>query len=197
MRPLIAIATGTGIAPIRSLIQERRTWNPECVGLELLFFGCRSKDADYYYKDEWKRLLPGLQVIPAFSRDPISPTLQATLDPYADKRNRLTDPAETLSTDMTRMGPSDSPWVRSTEYDKGKMYVQHQIRQYARQICQQVKYALDLHTTPIIMVCGNAGRMPISVRHALADALVLGGMCVNYDAAKKQLQDFGIWMETW
>lgn len=95
------------------------------------------------------------------------------------------------------MGPIDAPWMRSTEYDKGKMYVQHQIRQNAHEVCEMLKLASDADTKPIIMICGNAGRMPISVRHALTDALVLGGMCANHEAAKTTLQDIGIWMETW
>ncbi|CAN8102393.1 unnamed protein product [Discula destructiva] len=194
-RPLLAVATGTGIAPVRSVLQERRSWK-FVAGHELLFFGCRSEKADYYFKHEWEQEST-LQVIPAFSRDPVSASDQASLDPYADKQKRLADSAATLSTDLTRMGLSDSPWLRSTEYDKGKMYVQHQIRRHAREICQIMNIAKSLGVNPIIMICGNAGRMPISVRHALADALVLGGYCKDYEDGAKTLQIIDIWMETW
>lgn len=194
-RPLIAIATGTGIAPVRSVLQERRTWTSP-IGPELLFFGCRSKHADFYFRDEWESK-SNLQVIPAFSRDPIEPSEQAGLDPYADKEKRLADPEKTLSTDLAAMGPRDAPWVRSTDYDRGKMYVQHQIRRHAKEVCKIVEQALSNNSPPIIMICGNAGRMPISVRHALEDALVLGGFVDDHEKAKKSLQDFGIWMETW
>ena len=33
-----------------------------------LVFGCRSKNSDYYYKDEWKKI-DNLNTITAFSRD--------------------------------------------------------------------------------------------------------------------------------
>ena len=77
---------GTGIAPIRSLIWQRLFWSEESsdqpakslelpTGMEkcnnVLFFGCRNRDADYFFRDEWdilKTRLP-LEVLPAFSRD--------------------------------------------------------------------------------------------------------------------------------
>ena len=68
-RPLVAIATGTGIAPIRSLIYERLTHpNPAPM---LLFFGNRNRKADYFFEDEWERLAStgALSVMTAFSRD--------------------------------------------------------------------------------------------------------------------------------
>ncbi|KAH6895279.1 hypothetical protein B0T10DRAFT_477539 [Thelonectria olida] len=68
-RPLVAIATGTGLAPIRALIHERRT-HPSPAPT-LLFFGNRNRDADYFFRDEWDALVQegGLEVFLAFSRD--------------------------------------------------------------------------------------------------------------------------------
>ncbi|KAF7546896.1 hypothetical protein G7Z17_g8115 [Cylindrodendrum hubeiense] len=68
-RPLVAIATGTGLAPIRALIQERRT-HPS-PGPTLLFFGNRNRDADYFFGDEWDAAVRDgdLDVFLAFSRD--------------------------------------------------------------------------------------------------------------------------------
>lgn len=75
-RPVIMIGPGTGLAPMRSLIwerlqlsQEMRGQNP--VGSNLLFFGCRSENVDYFYHEEWERLkdLMPLKVHAAFSRD--------------------------------------------------------------------------------------------------------------------------------
>lgn len=68
-RPLVAIATGTGIAPIRSLIYERLTHpNPAPM---LLFFGNRNRAADFFFDDEWERLVDKgvLKIFTAFSRD--------------------------------------------------------------------------------------------------------------------------------
>ena len=87
-RPLVMIGPGTGIAPIRSLIWERLQWGAELsrpphalsngdtanelhIGEMALFFGCRNKEADYFYQYEWEEMqshLP-LRVFTAFSRD--------------------------------------------------------------------------------------------------------------------------------
>ncbi|RNF17854.1 NADPH-dependent FMN/FAD containing oxidoreductase [Trypanosoma conorhini] len=72
--PLICVGTGTGIAPLRSLIREcaasTSVWGDVPI---LLVFGCRHEGKDYLYADEWKELsrdrLKQLKVLPAFSRD--------------------------------------------------------------------------------------------------------------------------------
>lgn len=69
-RPLIAMATGTGLAPVRFLIHERLT-HPD-TGPMILFFGNRNKSSDYFFEDEWKDLQTAacpLTVHTAFSRD--------------------------------------------------------------------------------------------------------------------------------
>jgi sulfite reductase alpha subunit-like flavoprotein len=44
---------------------------------DLLFFGCRNAESDYFFKDEWKALkekdVP-LDVFAAFSRDQVCPS---------------------------------------------------------------------------------------------------------------------------
>ncbi|KAL6718659.1 NAPDH-dependent diflavin reductase [Lecanora helva] len=81
-RPVIMIGPGTGVAPMRSLIWERKLWLQDfnmltpAVSFETtndasLFFGCRNEAADYFFRDEWQDLqgqMP-LTVHPAFSRD--------------------------------------------------------------------------------------------------------------------------------
>ncbi|KPI87078.1 Nadph-cytochrome p450 reductase-like protein [Leptomonas seymouri] len=74
--PLLCIATGTGIAPIRAVLRQvaglaAQGWKDVPV---VLVFGCRHEAEDYLYREEWvelkaKGLLPSLTVIPAFSRD--------------------------------------------------------------------------------------------------------------------------------
>jgi sulfite reductase alpha subunit-like flavoprotein len=73
-RPLLLIAPGTGLAPIRSLIFERADWisagylpNPSsCV----LVFGNRNKQKDFLYNFDWRRPeFADLKVLTAFSRD--------------------------------------------------------------------------------------------------------------------------------
>lgn len=161
--PLIAIGTGTGIAPIKHMIEDRfsRT-TPSTRGETVLFFGCRNEHADYYYRDYWGSQ-QGLEVIPAFSRDPMPPSNGDTVD------------SDNLVPD----------------YDAGKNYVQHQIRRHARRVAELV--AKDA----MICVCGNSGRMPKSVRQALIDSIVLGGLTDNKEEAEKIFLKLRFWQETW
>ncbi|ORC93666.1 P450 reductase [Trypanosoma theileri] len=72
--PLLCVGTGTGIAPLRSIIRECaanvKEWGDIPI---LLFFGCRYEKKDYLYHNEWdelgKNCLKQMKVIPAFSRD--------------------------------------------------------------------------------------------------------------------------------
>ncbi|ODA76731.1 hypothetical protein RJ55_08002 [Drechmeria coniospora] len=68
-RPLIAMATGTGVAPVRCLLHERLT-HPSAAPV-LLFFGNRNRAADFLFRDEWESLVARglLLLFPAFSRD--------------------------------------------------------------------------------------------------------------------------------
>lgn len=73
-KPLVMAAAGTGIAPFRAFIAERtrlQSMGRE-VGDMILFFGCRSPEEDYIYRqdlEEMQRSLSGkLRVVPAFSR---------------------------------------------------------------------------------------------------------------------------------
>lgn len=60
--PMILIGPGTGVAPMRAILQER-VYNrslesalPENQGKSLLFFGCRNRSNDFLYKEEWEVL---------------------------------------------------------------------------------------------------------------------------------------------
>ena len=77
--PVIMIGPGTGIAPMRSLIWQRLAWAREAgsriaqehLAGDILFFGCRSEHADYFFHNEWKELAEraGLRCFTTFSRD--------------------------------------------------------------------------------------------------------------------------------
>ena len=83
-RPMLCVGPGTGVAPMRALIHRRaalRTaWlagqgpGPEGAGAReaSLFFGCRHRDQDFFYKNDWSNLVAGGQLnrlYVAFSRD--------------------------------------------------------------------------------------------------------------------------------
>ncbi|OAG00503.1 cytochrome P450 reductase 2 [Paraphaeosphaeria sporulosa] len=73
--PLVLIAAGTGFAPFRAFLAERAKLHAlgKPVGRMLLFFGCRSPESDYIYRDELEKLQETLgdrlQIVTAFSRD--------------------------------------------------------------------------------------------------------------------------------
>jgi NADPH-ferrihemoprotein reductase len=49
------VGPGTGIAPMRALLQERsyqRESLKQPVGTNILYFGCKKRDMDYLYEDE-------------------------------------------------------------------------------------------------------------------------------------------------
>lgn len=54
-RPILMVGPGTGIAPMRALLQERayqRTSLKKQVGPNVLYFGCKNHGMDYLYEDE-------------------------------------------------------------------------------------------------------------------------------------------------
>ena len=93
--PVLCVGAGTGVAPLRALILEReavkelfqlqtsaenstmvaKTNDNAGILLDecdhIFVFGCRRKDSDYYYKNEWRLLQESgrLLVLPAFSRE--------------------------------------------------------------------------------------------------------------------------------
>ncbi|KAJ0418161.1 hypothetical protein BJY00DRAFT_315220 [Aspergillus carlsbadensis] len=72
--PLILIAAGTGLAPLRAFLHERRQLLKigRDVGDMLLFFGCRRPDEDFIYREELADMEQvfgkQLKIVTAFSR---------------------------------------------------------------------------------------------------------------------------------
>ncbi|KAI1113163.1 riboflavin synthase domain-like protein [Nemania sp. NC0429] len=69
-RPLIVVAPGTGVAPIRALLWDRKKTADEikeqCAQV-FLFYGGRNRKADFFFEDEWAAL--NVNVVHTFSRD--------------------------------------------------------------------------------------------------------------------------------
>jgi NADPH-ferrihemoprotein reductase len=54
-RPILMIGPGTGVAPMRALLQERshqKNSLKQNVGTNVLYFGCKTRSQDYIYQDE-------------------------------------------------------------------------------------------------------------------------------------------------
>ncbi|BCH31186.1 NADPH--cytochrome P450 reductase [Mesorhizobium sp. L-8-10] len=58
MRPMIMIGAGTGIAPFRGFLETRaaKKSSGESVGPAVLFHGCRNRDQDHIYADEFEAM---------------------------------------------------------------------------------------------------------------------------------------------
>jgi len=54
-KPVIMVGPGTGVAPFRGFIRERKKMveNGQTVGKTILFFGCRKSTEDFMYEKEW------------------------------------------------------------------------------------------------------------------------------------------------
>lgn len=68
--PIVMIGPGTGVAPMRGLLQERKFQGLQ--GKNTLFFGCKNRDIDYIYRSEMEesnkeKILTNLHL--AFSRE--------------------------------------------------------------------------------------------------------------------------------
>ena len=91
--PVLYIGAGTGVAPLRGLIREREArrkalletqhsgnlecQNPQTAMLDrdnILIFGCRRANQDFYYDNEWESLRQAhrLGLLTAFSQDQLS-----------------------------------------------------------------------------------------------------------------------------
>lgn len=78
--PVIMIGPGTGVAPLRGFVASRaqQFGAGKSVGKMILFYGCRRRDEDYLYENEWEEHTRNLgsdvfSMYTAFSREPGQP----------------------------------------------------------------------------------------------------------------------------
>ncbi|OCL14690.1 bifunctional P-450/NADPH-P450 reductase [Glonium stellatum] len=92
--PIIMIAAGTGIAPMRGFIQERAiiaSGGQQKLGPALLYFGCRHHEKDFIYSEELKQWEKDgvVSVRPAFSKVGPSGSLQYVPERIWDEREEV------------------------------------------------------------------------------------------------------------
>lgn len=70
--PVLMISPGTGVAPMKSLVEHASSTNP--TQPLYLFYGCRYKEKDFLFEKLWSELhrQGKLNMFPSFSRDPNS-----------------------------------------------------------------------------------------------------------------------------
>ncbi|KAF2492199.1 hypothetical protein BU16DRAFT_514956 [Lophium mytilinum] len=95
-KPIIMVGPGTGVAPFRAFVQERASQARagQAVGKTVLFFGCRRKEEDFLYENEWqqyeKDLGENFVLHVAFSRDgPKKVYVQHKIEEYAEELDKL------------------------------------------------------------------------------------------------------------
>ncbi|KAK0745081.1 hypothetical protein B0T21DRAFT_381147 [Apiosordaria backusii] len=186
-RPLIAVATGTGIAPIRALLQERADYEEDGGGSlasdTLLFYGGRNRTKDYHFGEEWG-WYGNMRVFPCFSRDPDPPS---PLPIKEEKDDKWQVPPKTEEEELVEFGIVSDP-----DYDKGKKYVQNEIRRRGKEVAELMR------KEAIVVVCGSAGKMPVSVRKAFVDVLRREGVVETEGEGERWLERRVVyWEDTW
>lgn len=185
--PLILVGPGTGVAPMRSIISHRlssqQSGATESTGQTVLFYGCRSRLADYLYREEWERIATIskdskdsylLQLSRGLHSHPIDATKQPNLQ-ISVAFSRETIP---ISTESSSIKISESMNSESLALD-GKMdvssqknYVTHKIRLHGNHV-----WDLIHNQGAYIFVSGSANRMPKDVRAAFVEvAMKHGGL---------------------
>jgi NADPH-ferrihemoprotein reductase len=90
------IGPGTGIAPMRALIQERnfQANKLSTSTTNILYFGCRNRNVDYIYRDELEKYLSSgvlTKLLLAFSRENTEKTYVQHLISRDDNASSLLD----------------------------------------------------------------------------------------------------------
>jgi len=95
-KPVIMVGPGTGVAPFRAFVQERaaQARAGQAVGKTVLFFGCRRKEEDFLYENEWEQYKKDLGdnfiLHVAFSREgPKKVYVQHKIEEFAEELDKL------------------------------------------------------------------------------------------------------------
>lgn len=153
LKPMIMVAAGTGVAPIRALIQHRQSLlrldnHGGCSSTAYLFFGCRFRGKDFYFEKEWERMID-------YDYD------------YDNDSDRQNDNKCLLKL-FTAFSRESFDGMVGGGVGRGKRYVQTLIREHGKDIWEKV---LRPGVAGTVFVCGSSGRMPIDVRNAFLEIL--------------------------
>lgn len=184
----VLVGPGTGIAPVRAIVQQRMLDAATCDHRNtLLFFGCRKSSKDYLYEDEWRRLqtferVLGMKTEGASSLDHYRSTLRKIWDPSCEnKSDESTNSCfDEVSNDGSHSGRcKDLVTTRSfsatnfffsvafsQEDPQRKVYATENVRVHH----QRIRDAL-LNQSGHVFISGSGKQMPRDVRQALVDAL--------------------------
>ncbi|XP_021546646.1 NADPH-dependent diflavin oxidoreductase 1 isoform X2 [Neomonachus schauinslandi] len=153
--PVIMVGPGTGVAPFRAAVQERVAQGQSG---NVLFFGCRLRDQDFYWEAEWMELEGRgcLTLFTAFSREQVGVLGGKGKGPRM--QTHLPSPA--------------------TSRQERKVYVQHRLRELGPLVWE----LLDRQSA-YFYLAGNAKCMPADVSEALTSIFQEQGGLSGPDAA--------------
>ena len=147
--PTILVGPGTGVAPMRAVLQERSARG--AITPSILFFGCRKRECDFLFGNEW-----------------------ASLESGSDQKNKgvvqqllLSGAVAATAADGDRDAYSNASVAVTTAFsqdgpvNEARTYVMSKIRQHGGIIWQLVR------SGGAILVAGSAKRMPADVRKAI------------------------------
>jgi sulfite reductase alpha subunit-like flavoprotein len=182
--PVLLIGPGTGVAPMRAILQERRFFMDryrQSTGLALkapdndnpstlLFFGCRRRKFDFLYQLEWEGLLATSLSIP----DPDSSMAVSDTDQdyFCDKSSPL---KESVCVAFSQDVPEGS----------AKTYVTHKLRKHGVTVVRMLEAGAHVY------IAGSARSMPSGVRHAIVDCIAMysQGGPLPVEEAERRVRD--------
>ena len=141
--PKLLIGAGTGIAPLRALIQHDEETTHQ--NTTALFFGSRNHTQDFFFADEW-----------AAKKLASNPPPHQESPENQQQSNRLRPP------------PSFHLIPAFSRDQAQKIYLQDRLREQAALV-----FELIVHRHATVVVCGSSGAMPKAVRAALLDVLMM------------------------
>ena len=150
--PIVLIGPGTGVAPMRALLQERRYQRDvqkQPVGPNILYFGCKKPTQDYLYREEFEEMqqqgvLTTLRL--AFSRETSTKVyVQHLLEKEADETWALMDQqaAYFYVCGGVKMGQDVSDTLQSIIMSRGNMS-REQAKAYLDKMSSQGRYVQEL-----------------------------------------------------
>lgn len=191
-RPMLLIAPGTGVAPMRSLIWERDMLldqedelqtiehGPEKGPVKLpraktvLLFGGRNRNKDFLYEHEWQNEGLGIDVLAAWSRDQREKIyVQDIIRREAALVWAMLRPWELVRPPVAKEGDEDAVEPKADPAWTGD---------------------------GTVIVCGSSGKMPMAVRAAIVDVFTqgFGGDSEKAEEGVKWLEREGRYLqETW
>lgn len=151
----ILIGPGTGIAPMRAIVQERAFKKyhsdepPQQYGPIDLYFGCRKRAKDFYYETEWESLIQsgGLrQLHTAFSRDQTAKEY-VQLRLYENRHDvaqcLLSDKSVIFIAGSAKRMPNDVSDILAQIIVETNGWSDSQARKYLKQLSTQRRFVIE------------------------------------------------------